>query len=525
MSNLLHERLGRIVDSENQSVLIGGLKGIEKESLRITTDGRIAHTPHPDELGSALTNRFITTDYSEALLEFVTPAFPHMWEALQCLCEIHNFVYDNIGDELLWATSMPCVVAGDDDVPIAHYGQSNVGKMKTVYRRGLGYRYSRKMQAISGVHFNYSLPEAFWPVYAGLEGHTGDIRSVMDDGYFSLLRNFRRFGWIVLYLFGASPAICKSFLSNGDGEAETDLDELTPGTVYLPYATSLRMSDIGYKNKSQSTVNISVNSIDEYISDLTHAITTPNPAYESIGVRVDGRYRQINANLLQIENEYYGFIRPKRVTKSGERPTVALQRSGVEYVEVRALDVSPIDPIGVNQNQLRFLEAFLIWCLLRESPGINEAEQSEIDHNQSVAARHGRDPDLSLYCFGERRLLREWAAEIISDMQQLCSIMDEAAGDTRFSDALARQKASVDDAALTPSSRILKELRSSGDSFYAFAMRMSQEYKQYFEDLAVVDDARMEQLKQEASSSLVMQREIEANDSMSFEAYLEQYFA
>ncbi len=381
------------------------------------------------------------------------------------------------------------------------------------------------MQAISGVHFNYSMPEAFWPVYAGLEGHTGDIRSIMDEGYFGLLRNFRRFGWIVLYLFGASPAICKSFLSNGDGEVETGLDELTPGTIYLPYATSLRMSDIGYKNKSQSSVSISVNSIDEYISDLTKAITTPNPAYEAIGVRVDGRYKQINANLLQIENEYYGFIRPKRVAKSGERPTVGLRRSGVEYVEVRALDVSPIDPIGVNQNQLRFLETFLIWCLLRDSPEINEAEQSEIDHNQAVVARHGRDPDLALYCFGDRRLLREWATEIISEMQELCSVMDEATGDTRFSDSLAIQKASVDDAALTPSSRILEELRSSGDSFYTFAMRMSQDYKRYFADIDEVDDARMEQLKQEARSSLTMQREIEANDSMSFEAYLEQYFA
>jgi glutamate--cysteine ligase len=183
-------------------LLSGGLKGVEKESLRVFTDGMLAGTPHPKALGSAMTNGFITTDFSEALLEFVTPAMANTWETLRILCEIHQFTYERIGDELLWVNSMPCMMSGDDAIPLARYGTSNVGTMKTVYRNGLGYRYGRKMQTIAGVHFNYSLPEAFWPWYRQVEKSSLELDMFRSDAYMGLVRNFRRLGWLVLYLFG-----------------------------------------------------------------------------------------------------------------------------------------------------------------------------------------------------------------------------------------------------------------------------------------------------------------------------------
>jgi len=213
LDRTFERRLAGVINARAPGVLQGGLKGVERESLRVTPGGLIATTPHPRALGSALTNEHITTDYSEALIELVTPPFPHTWELVQYLVDLHQFVYLNLPeDELLWATSMPCAIQGDESIPIAQYGRSNVGQMKTVYRRGLGARYGRVMQAISGVHFNYSFPDQFWPVLEDVVQGKATDQAFRSEIYFALLRNYRRHGWIVLYLFGNSPAICPSFL-------------------------------------------------------------------------------------------------------------------------------------------------------------------------------------------------------------------------------------------------------------------------------------------------------------------------
>src|SRR5215510_11606283 len=307
------QTLAALVNAGEPQVLQGGRKGVEKESLRVVPGGTLAYSPHPRELGSALTNEHITTDFSEALIELVTPAFTQSWELLQYLLDLHQFVYRHLEDELLWATSMPCAIGGGDDaIPLAQYGTSNVGRMKTIYRNGLGLRYGRMMQAISGVHFNYSFPARFWEAYSALRESRDSGQQFVSASYFDLLRNYRRYGWIVLYLFGVSPVVCKSFLRG----RTVSLEQLTADTAYEPYATSLRMSDVGYRNRNQAGLSVSVNSLDEYIRDLTRAITTPHPPYEAIGVKVKTaageQYKQLNANILQIENEYYSFIRPKR---------------------------------------------------------------------------------------------------------------------------------------------------------------------------------------------------------------------
>src|SRR6202043_936173 len=205
-------------------------------------------TAHPRAFGSALTNEHITTDYSEALIELVTPPFTASWELLQYLLDLHQFVYRHLGDELLWATSMPCAIQRDEDIPIAQFGTSHVGRMKTIYRRGLGLRYGRMMQAISGVHFNYSFPLPFWEMYADIRESRERGTDFISASYFDLLRNYRRYGWIVLYLFGGSPVVCKSFLKGRNA----GLEDSTNNTLYEPYATSLRMSDVGYRNRNQS---------------------------------------------------------------------------------------------------------------------------------------------------------------------------------------------------------------------------------------------------------------------------------
>ena len=308
--------------------------------------------------------------------------------------------------------------------------------MKSVYRNGLGLRYGRMMQAISGVHFNYSFPLPFWEAYADVVRVARPRQEFVSARYFDLLRNYRRFGWIVLYLFGVAGRR-KSFLAGRDRAAG-----IHEQTAYEPYATSLRMSDVGYRNRNQAGC-VSVNSLEEYVRDLTYAITTPHPPYEALGVKVDGEYRQLNANILQIENEYYSFIRPKRVARSGERPTKALQRAGVEYVEVRALDVSAFDPVGVNQNKLRFLEAFMALCLLKESPPIGESEQEALDKNHVTVARRGREPGLTLWRDGHTVPMRDWARELFDSMTGICEMLDRGDTSRPYSQALAIQAAKV----------------------------------------------------------------------------------
>jgi len=394
--------------------------------------------------------------------------------------------------------------------------------MKNIYRRGLGLRYGRMMQAISGVHFNYSFPLSFWEMYADIRESRERGTDFISSSYFELLRNYRRFGWIVLYLFGVSPVVCKSFLRGRNAQ----LADFTNNTAYEPYATSLRMSDVGYRNRNQSRLSVSVNSLDEYVRDLTRAISTVHPPYAAAGVKdANGEYQKLNANILQIENEYYSFIRPKRVARSGERPTKALQRAGVEYVEVRALDVSAFDPVGVNQNKLRFMEAFLALCLMKESPPIGDSEQGLLDENHIAVARRGREPGLTLWRDGRSVPMQAWAQELLDSMTGICEVLDRGDTTRPYSQALAVQAAKLANVALTPSARLMEELATTDESFFNLALRMSKTHKDYFLELYPPNEERLAEFAAQAQESLAKQAAIEAADKETFEQYLERYFA
>ncbi len=515
-------RIAALVNSREPGVLQNGLKGLERETLRVKPEGTLAHTPHPRVLGSALTSEHITTDFSESLLEMVTPAFTQSWELLQYLCDLHQFVYQRLGDELLWATSMPCPLASDADVPTAYYGETHVGRMKYVYREGLRNRYGALMQAISGVHFNYSFAPKLWEVYAAVReqsaGVTADFRSA---SYFDLVRNYRRLGWIVLYLFGTSPVVGRDFL----GDSTAGLEKLDARTAYGPYATSLRMSDIGYRNRNQAGVTVSVNSLDEYLHDLKRAVTTPHPAYEKIGVKRGDTWLQLSTSVLQIENEYYSPIRPKRVADSGESPSSALRRGGVEYIEMRALDVSAFDPVGVNQTKLRFLEAFAALCLLKTSLPIGNSEQEAIDDNFLKAARRGREPGLNLERDGRQRPLAVWAHEILDGMVGICELLDQGETARPYTTALRAQQEKLVEVERTPSARLLRELKTSGEDFYTLALRMSGLHKEYILALPTPNEGRMAEFEVEARESLVKEVAMEAGQKGTFEEYLAAWFA
>ena len=496
-------------------------RGVEKEGLRVRPDGTLALTPHPSALGSALTHPRITTDFSESQLELITGVHSTVDACLDELRQIHQFVYRNIGDEVMWCASMPCTLPQEDAIPIGRYGSSNVGQAKSVYRIGLGHRYGRRMQAISGLHYNFSLPPAAWPL-PGLRD--------ANEAYFALIRNFRRHGWLLLYLFGASPAVCASFVQG----RKHALKELSPGNMYLPHATSLRMGRLGYLSEAQDSLAVSYNNLESYTASLYAALIQPYPPYEAIGIH-DGKgganpvdhYRQLATSLLQIENEFYSTIRPKRIIRPRERALHALRERGVEYIEVRAMDLDPFSAVGITAETMHFLDVFLLHCLLRDSPPDTPEEIDAIARNKQRIAARGREPGLQLERGGQMLELRDWGRQVLLECETVAAALDQASGQGRtpHRDALAAARAALNAPETLPSARILDEMARRYDNSYCdFALARSLEHRSALQHdpLPAAAQARFAQM---AKESLEKQRAIEAADTLSFEDYRQHYLS
>ncbi|MEM7534935.1 MAG: glutamate--cysteine ligase [Chloroflexota bacterium] len=529
MYQRFENRIERLQQNGQAYLLSGGKKGVEKESLRVSSQGILSQTKHPFVLGSTLTNPYITTDYSEALLELITPPFEDVMDTMNFMQAIHQFIYANVHDELLWNTSMPCIVDGEKSIRIAEFGSSHIGMMKHIYRRGLAVRYGRIMQAISGVHFNYSVPIEFWPAFQQIDEDTQPLQSFINNAYFGLARNVLRYQWLLTYLFGNSPALCKSFM---DGQ-DTSFQSFDASTYYEPYAASLRVSDIGYTNRDTPGLDISYDNLDTYVRGLIHAIETPYQPFVDKGIMIDGEYWQLNGNILQIENEYYSAVRPKQPIRSGERPSNALSERGVMYVEIRVLDIDTFSPIGVNEMQLRFMEAFALFCLLQESTPIDAKEERDYLYNQQQIANVGRMPGLMLRTQGQEVSLVSWAMDIMTQLEPICEALDQTEGQRGnlhkpYQTALAHQKQLIGQPELTPSARMLDEMKQANETFATYALRKSREHQATLQNEPMTNESiekTMLLLEEEAIASIEKQREMEANETLSFEEYLVAYFA
>ncbi len=519
MSDLLSRRLAQLGEPANLSLLGQCLHGIERECLRVDQDGQLALTPHPQALGSALTHAQITTDYSESLLEFITGTANDPAATLDELDSIHRFAYEKLDGELLWSPSMPCALPDEENIPIARYGSSNIGRLKYVYRKGLALRYGRTMQCIAGIHYNFSLPEGLWQLQQRSEGSAQSERDYQSARYIALIRNFRRYSWLLMYLFGASPALDKGFMR----ERPHQLQELDASTLYLPYATSLRMSDLGYQSNAQSGLTPCYNDLASYTDSLRLAVGTPYPAYVEAGTKRGDEWLQLNTNILQIENEYYSSIRPKRVTYSGERPIQALMSRGVQYVEVRCLDINPFLPLGIDLAQARFIDAFLLFCALEDSPLLENGECHRCTSNFLKVVKEGRRPGLHLQRADQSIELKTWATELLERIRPLAELLDRSQDSSEHIDALARQQAKVADVELTPSAQVLARLRQ-GQSFTEFALQQSRQHAEYFRSQAL-GEQQQAAFEQATRQSLADQAELEAQPRGDFDAFVAAYQA
>jgi len=545
-------------------LLNGKRVGLEKENLRVQSNGVIAVSDHPSGLGSALCNPYITTDYSEALLELVTPALHSVPEALNFLTHIQKFVQSQLpDDELLWNTSMPCVLDGPEHIRIGCYGTSNSGTMKTVYRRGLGLRYGKAMQTIAGVHFNYSWSGQTWKALANFvadnpvsrrelsilaeslakqtsdedrdQSKAGVSHPFVSEMYLAVTRNLLRNTWLIPLLFGASPAVCRTFLDGG--EPVEDLEIFNGNTYFQRHATSLRMGDIGYNYSKKAAASISVDysNLDTFTSDLYRLITTRHEGYDEMGLKdANGEYQQLNTNLLQIENEYYAAVRPKQLAGKMEPPVLAMRNRGIMYAELRCLDVNIFEQAGMSEEQLLFLEIFMLHALLTESPANNPEELANIGRNMSMVAHRGRDPD-ALLCVGSTKVpLRDAALALLDELEGVAEFMDNDHSDGEsgtaddnerlYRNALQAQRAKVEDYSLTPSARVMDELFTSHESFYDFARVESEKASSTCSDLSS-DKETLEKIKSAVAESVVKQQEMESETDQSFDQFLADYFS
>lgn len=510
----LTQRLATL--QSHPEVLGKSLRGIEKEGLRVDATGTLSKRPHPAALGSALTHPRITTDYSEALLELITGTHSNVDNLMAELNEVHRVVASTLSDELMWNHSMPAHLPADNEIPIGWYGTSNTGMIKHVYRRGLAERYGRTMQCIAGLHYNFSFDESLWELIDLPQPTAQDRRSA---GYIALIRNFTRYSWLLMYLFGASPALSKDFLRGKTGE----LIELDAQTMYLPHATSLRMSDLGYQNKAQSGLKLCYNDLNTFLERLYEAVTTPWPDYQSIGTHRHGEWIQLNTNILQIENEFYSSIRPKRTTGPCERPITALAERGVQYIEVRCLDIDPTQPTGISAETARFVDAFVLFCALQESPDfIDSGWCPESAANFAKVVKQGRQPGVMLTKDGKAIPLKQWADELLDEISHCAGTLDDALNEKDYKNAVLSQRAKVADPRKTPSAQFLEQLITRKISFHDFTLEQSAAHAQSLKKTGL-SPAELASTQAQATQSLMEQQELEASDQESFDAYVARF--
>lgn len=518
----MHEQLKQL-NARLPSLTMSTMKrGIEKENLRVTTSGRLAHTDHPKALGSSLCNPDITTDFAESLIEVITSPYKSLTTAHQALSTITAFVNNALEHDYLWPYSMPCFIDREQDIRIAQYGQSNTGKMKTLYRQGLALRYGKTMQIIAGMHYNISLPKSFLLALSDNQDPQHE-QAAINHIYFRAIRQFYQHYWLLAYLFGASPACMTTSLTK---KVNFSLKPLDAESVYSPYATSLRLSHLGYHNKHQDQLHVSYADATQYATSLIQATQRKIDEYAAIGVIKNGQYQQLSDALLQISNEYYSPIRPKRVTRTGERPATALLLRGVEYIEIRTLDLNPFLATGIALEDMAFLEVFLAVCAtLEESTSTHNAfAESTAKENINRVATRGRDPLLTLRINQQEVPFRDVAKARFDQLFAMAEFMDKSTGKPYYHRAVTHQYEKIKDVSKTPSAMFMAQRLDSGQTTTEFLLSLAQKHQHTLNHQRLTP-TQIQRFKQRANASFLAQDCLEKNDPLSFDAYLKHYFS
>ncbi|XRX42763.1 MAG: glutamate--cysteine ligase [Buchnera aphidicola (Eriosoma harunire)] len=491
---------------ENSNELNNILRGIERETLRIDIHGKLSLTPFPKFIGSPLTNRWITTDFSESSLEFITPSSNNINYLINFLNDSYHFITKYIDNERMWPFSMPNLLNYEPNIPIAQYGNSKLGKKKSLYRIGLKNRYGSAMQAISGVHYNFSLPSNFWKLWNKKNNIT---KKNTSNEYLKIIRNYHRFGWLIPYLFGSSPMISPYFIKKQNNIHY--LKKNNKGDFYAPWSTSLRLSNLGYQNQSKLQLNMTFNNIKEYLFYLNYALHTTSPKFKKIGLKnKQGEYNQINTNILQIENEFYTAVKPKRILNPGESYLTSLYKKGIQYIEIRSLDVNPFTPIGINKQQILLLDVFLIWCLMLESPIMTKNELKITYENWNRVIFEGRKPKQHIILYNEYKQfpLATISNLIFQDLLLIANILDKNCNSKQYYLVCIELMKSIENPDLTYSAQILEKTLHQG--IHKSGIDLANQYYYQFKN-KLLNKSSEKIFSQECNQSLIKQQKIENN--------------
>lgn len=451
-----------IIESNSGSLLTQGSFGLEKESQRITSQGELALTPHPDAFGDKTQNPRITTDFSESQIEMITPPLSSVEETYKALKQISLEVKEGIGSEMLWPLSMPPKLPDDELIPIAKFNGTIEGKKKEEYRENLAKRYGRKMQMISGIHYNFSFDNNLLNLLYDNFGNGVNRQEFINETYFAAARNFLRYRWLLIYLFGASP-VCDSTYYPVIKKELAVVQKCCPDCCdaikdFNRYATSLRVSRFGYSDTNDGKNSVLFNSLSEYTGKIE---------------------KMLMEGSIQRESEFYSPIRPKQIVSDGGTQLEALQKNGVRYMEVRIIDLNPFEELGISIDQLRFLQVFMLFCLLNESPEITEAELEEINFNHHLVSLFGRRKDLPLYRYSNNyKRLRDFGEEIFKKLSDIAVIIEDSTCDKDYITCVGKEYQKLIDPELLPSQRIATEMAKSKESYLQFGVRYAKKYSQ-----------------------------------------------
>ena len=373
--------------------MLSGSFGIEWESLRARGDGELALTPHPELFGDKLKNPLVTTDFSESQIEIITPTFNTIDETFDTFSLIADLVNASLPyDEYLWFQSIPCILPYGDQIPIAQY--SGEGKSSQRYREDLAKKYGLKKQMISGIHFNFSFSDEFLKKIYELEESPLTFKEFKNNVYLKIARNYLRYCWLIIYLTGCSIGSHNTFSKDCIRLMDAEDDY---GSFYSTKGPSFRNSSCGYKN----------------LKELL-------PSYESVDAFVNDINSFIENGDLSEAKELYTQIRLK--PKNPQDLLNSLKNDGIEYIEVRTLDVNPFYQCGLIRQDMKFLHLFLIYMFIKDETDYADW-QREAKINEENTAEKAYVDSMRLLRDGKEVTLKSWASEIINEMYGMCEVM------------------------------------------------------------------------------------------------------
>ncbi|MFR1317177.1 MAG: bifunctional glutamate--cysteine ligase GshA/glutathione synthetase GshB [Clostridium perfringens] len=444
----LDECLLKIIKDESlEDYFIKANFGLEKENVRVTERGNLALTPHPKTFGDREKNPYIKTDFSESQLEMVTPVCNTLEEVYSFICNLNKVVSLEImkNGEFLWPQSNPPILPREEEIPIAKLSN----REDELYRENLSYKYGKKKQVISGIHYNFSFKEEFIKLlYKELKVEK-DFREFKDDIYLRMARNFQKYHWLLIYLTGASPVFHESYID----EIKKEGEKLGEDSYYIKDDTSLRNSSYGYKNKRDYYV--SYNSIEEYASDIKNLV---------------------NDKEIQSIKEYYNPIRLKSL--GSEDMLESLINKGIDYLEVRLLDLDPLSIQGVSKETLYLVHLFMIYTLLKENKEVTYKEHEEFFQNHDMVALKGRNEEAVIYENGVPVLLKDKGREILSEMGEIVEIL--FSNNEEFKNVIKRALEKINNPHDTISEKLIKDIKEEG--YINFHMRLAKEYLNNFKN-------------------------------------------